>query len=306
MARHVQRTALSHHASHLPCIQHGVYHCRDRGGRSAVLAYLHHGVVCERSYDCRPASQSAIVLSQNAEVKRILKHPDNVWFMQRLKGYYSTTKAPHDIVWFTDSITCPRLLRACRCRTKQNKTKQNKTKSKSKQNQKWGEHVFILDPRRVLVGTPRTKPQTHVFWLRPPAPKVLGGKTRLNSSFCAILKKWRQVLYIYIMMCCVLARTVKAVAFDVTSSGGSTNARSHFVYLPGYSYDDDMSMPRLVSSASIIASIAPSALICFWERSTSTPPCVTYFLLTAMTVCSVSISTTAASAWDRSDREWLY
>ena len=30
----------------------------------------------------------------------------------------------------------------------------------------------MLDSRRVLVGTPRTKPQTHVFWLGPPEPKV--------------------------------------------------------------------------------------------------------------------------------------
>ena len=42
----------------------------------------------------------------------------------------------------------------------------------------------MLDSRRrVLVGTPGTKPQTHVFWLGPPAPLGARGKTQLKSRF---------------------------------------------------------------------------------------------------------------------------
>ena len=50
------------------------------------------------------------------------------------------------------------------------------------------ETCFSCDPRhqttgaRVLVATPGTKPQTHVFWLRPPAPKVLEAKRISNAD----------------------------------------------------------------------------------------------------------------------------
>ena len=53
----------------------------------------------------------------------------------------------------------------------------------------------MLDSRRVLVGAPSTKPQTHVFWLGPPAPnhrRTCFGwdpqqryKTHLKLSMCS-------------------------------------------------------------------------------------------------------------------------
>ena len=46
-----------------------------------------------------------------------------------------------------------------------------------------GLKFFMLDSRRVSVGARGTKPQTHVFWLGPVAPHVLGSdsKTHLNT-----------------------------------------------------------------------------------------------------------------------------
>ena len=47
----------------------------------------------------------------------------------------------------------------------------------------WIRDVFWLD----LVGAPSTKPQTHVFWLGPPAPKVPGSDSKIHlESRCLI------------------------------------------------------------------------------------------------------------------------
>ena len=46
-------------------------------------------------------------------------------------------------------------------------------------------YVFaVLDSRRVLVGTPGTKPQTHMFWLGPPAPNWTRYQKNISNSKC--------------------------------------------------------------------------------------------------------------------------
>ena len=60
---------------------------------------------------------------------------------------------------------------------------------------------FILDSRRVLVGTPSTKPQVHVFWLGPPAPigDVMQNTSRIaHHDVGAILKTGSDVVCIAI------------------------------------------------------------------------------------------------------------